>query len=254
MTTVDGPGAFQEVYTFDGWDAYDVPFDNEIWQVGLLKSVVRTDGLQTTTETRTYVEGDTLSTSNWQHSSSWVSCGSSRKRAAIKFVKPSQIQTVTQRDGGTYTTTLSNFDQYGNPDTITESGDATRTTTLDYWYSTPENILDGRLALRDQNPGSYETHIYSTKGQRTRTCLEDTNINCTTGLRTDFTYDGFGRLTKEVVENDSEDRERSYFDFAFGKPERDVINMNSVSDIEINRNINARGLVDWEEDGRDAAT
>src|SRR5439155_8770233 len=38
-------------------------------------------------------------------------------------------------------TAYSNYDAYGNPQTIIETGDASRTTTLTYFYNTAKNIV-----------------------------------------------------------------------------------------------------------------
>lgn len=59
------------------------------------------------------------------------------------YVPYQSTQTIT-RGGLTYTTTYGAFDSYGNPKSITETGDKTRSRSLTYWYNTAKNIVHGK--------------------------------------------------------------------------------------------------------------
>ncbi|OGP71564.1 MAG: hypothetical protein A2W09_05650, partial [Deltaproteobacteria bacterium RBG_16_50_11] len=58
------------------------------------------------------------------------------------------------RDGKTYTTNYNNYDPYGNPKTISESGENTRNRQLTYWYNIPKNIVQNK-PLSETVSGSF---------------------------------------------------------------------------------------------------
>ncbi len=73
---------------------------------------------------------------------------------------PRKTRTSIQRDGKTYTTNYSNFDNYGQPRTIIETGDKTRTTSLAYWYDAAQNTVLGKISSESVSggfPGAFTT-------------------------------------------------------------------------------------------------
>ena len=80
---------------------------------------------------------------------------------------PYLIQKSITRDGKTYTTNYGAYDHYGNPTSISESGDKTRNRTISYWYNTSKNIV--------QNKPSSETVSGSFSGNFTTNYSYDTN-------------------------------------------------------------------------------
>jgi len=125
-TTVTTPSG-TEVYRHVGWGTVG---NNELWKVGLL--------LQRTTGS---VHSESL---QW----------SSQQVAAQSYYRPDQSRLVTDaatfapvlvsrtivQDGTTYRTTYAGFDSYGNPATIAESGNATRSRSLT-WFVNPSRWI-----------------------------------------------------------------------------------------------------------------
>ncbi|OGP72780.1 MAG: hypothetical protein A2V86_08735 [Deltaproteobacteria bacterium RBG_16_49_23] len=108
---------------------------------------------------------------------------------------PLMTQNSITRDGRTYTTNFSNFDAYGNPQTISASGDTTRNRSITYWYNTSMNIVKDKPAAETVSggfPGSFST-----------TYTYDTNTGNLTqlnkyGVITTFTYwDQYAGPTKK---------------------------------------------------------
>ncbi len=253
-TTISGPLGYSEVYDLIGFGSYQHP-DPNLFKIGRVESKTVTDDVQTVQETITWTEGDTLS-NHWRLSSPWGGCINSRGLSPVKFVKPSSITRTITRDGTQRSTTTSNFDQYGNPQTITESGEVLRTTNLDYWYSTSLNILEGRLTLEEKSPGGRERRFYDTLGRLDRLNIHPTSATATNGVDTTFAYDTSGRVTETRTENGNgihDDRITRFESYSFGKPERDEYENNSA-DVNVNRDINALGLVAWEENGREGSS
>ncbi|HMW39537.1 MAG TPA: Ig-like domain repeat protein [Saprospiraceae bacterium] len=102
---------------------------------------------------------------------------------------PILTQQIITRDGASYTTKYSNFDDYGNPTTISEAGSngGNRTTSLTYFYNRDKWIVkqvknesfDGSSTIRsfDSNGNLLSlnqdsvvtTHTYDKQGNRTST-------------------------------------------------------------------------------------
>ena len=145
-------------------------------------------------------------------------------------------------DSKTYTTNYSNFDDYSQPKTISETGDASRTIARTYWYNTSLNIID-RIAS--------ESITYNSTTFSTNYTYNTTNGLMTSksvaGVVTDYTYHPNGNL--KLITDDS-DRwiENTAYQYAIPK----TINKGGVYTIE--RSINWAGTIDWEKNGRNYTT
>jgi YD repeat-containing protein len=80
---------------------------------------------------------------------------------------PYLTQKSIMRDTKTYSTNYSGYDNYGNPGSVTETGDKTRNRNISYWYNTSKNIV--------QNKPSSETLSGGFSGSFTTNYSYDTN-------------------------------------------------------------------------------
>jgi YD repeat-containing protein len=150
------------------------------WKLGLLveKSV---DGLATETYTWTR---RLLSPDEYQVIRSWALLR--ENPFTTLFYVPLLAGVSRTVDGASYTTTYSNFDTYGNPGTIVESGPngGNRTTTRTYLNDTAKWII-GRL--KDESfTGSSTTRLFDANGNLTSITRE--------GVTTSHTYDSQGNV------------------------------------------------------------
>jgi YD repeat-containing protein len=238
--------------TFHGWGGSDYM----MWRVGRPKSrsvETKQSGatLQSVSTTWSWTEGSTASTDVQLSPTSWHGCANTIFENSVKFVKPTQVQTIVTRNGGTYTTTQSGFDDYGNPGTVSESSSdgLSRTTTLDYFENSSYNIHVGHVEERNPNPGGLECWSYDTKGRMTRQRVNPTSCASTNGIETRFKYDSGGNLTRRESENTPYDQWTDYESYRFGVPER-IEKYNNSGNITIDRDVNAFGSPVSETDGR----
>ena len=101
-------------------------------------------------------------------------------------------RTIT-RDSRTYTTNYSAYDSFANPGTISETGNASRTTTSTYYIDTTKNIVRGRPLSQQVTvgPQSFTTAFtYDANGN-----LKTTNQY---GVLTTFNYFANGNLQSRV--------------------------------------------------------
>lgn len=98
------------------------------------------------------------------------------------------------RDGTTYTTTYSDYDTYGNPGTIVQTGDQglSRTAKLTYFTNTGNNILH-KLATLTIDGKPVINRTYDSQGDM----LTDSRY----GLTTTYTYDLFGNVATKTDPN-----------------------------------------------------
>jgi len=249
---------------FHGWGTWTFD-DSNMWRVGLLKSSTETrksggSDLETTTETTTWEEGASIS-SDTRKSSLWGGCASSRQMIGIHYVKPTTVTRVVTRKDGTpdsqYTTTTSNFDDWGNPGLIEESGDISRTTEIEYWQDTTNNIMIGHISARDPDPGGCECIKYDSLGRISKRFVnprtDDVSACSSTtpsyARETRYSYDSHGNLSQEVRENGSMDLTTTYTNYSYGQAERVTVE-NGSPDILYCKNILPLGTVEWETDGR----
>src|SRR2546427_1258000 len=193
VTTITQAGCKTERYTYKSFgslpDQQGTPV-NQLWQIGSLLTKEILNG-STGVQTETYSWSPSVAISNDQVSNgNWGGLIGFLFDDHI-FVPQLSSKTVT-RDGKTYTTTYSNYNAYGDPGTITESGDASRTTTLTYFTDAVKNIVKNHpLSQAVTVGGETFTTNYS----------YDANGNLTTsnryGVMTTFGYTN-GNLTSRT--------------------------------------------------------
>ncbi|MGD0331449.1 MAG: DUF6531 domain-containing protein, partial [Nitrososphaeria archaeon] len=179
-TQVNDPNGRVIKYTFF---SYGKPLPSgSLWEYGLPKTKETVNE-----ETLTYTYGPSKSISH----DDYIIAGLGRDSDI--FV-PQMNQSTNKRDGKVYTTSYSKYDAYGNPQTISESGDKKRTTNIQYWYSNAaKNIVhDKRLT---------ETITGDFQGSFTTNYTHDDNGNTKSiqkygpsGATTKFDYYGNGNL------------------------------------------------------------
>jgi YD repeat-containing protein len=145
------------------------------------------------------------------------------------------------RGGQTYTTNYSNYDSYGNPGTISESGDKDRITSISYWYNTSKNIVQNKPSSETVSggfPGSFTTgYSYNSDGS-----ISQLNRY---GVTTDYGYYSNGNLQSET---NARGKTTSY-DWSYG-----VIKKITAPEYTINRAISTNGTIASETNGRGYTT
>lgn len=142
------------------------------------------------------------------------------------------------RDGSTFNRDFNDFDSYGMPKTIVESGNGNLGRTLNYTYI--NKTSNGQWILGLLNTSS----ISNVSGSVVQTyydsgLLESVNSY---GVNIDYTYDTEGNIDSITDANGNVTYLSNYYR---GIPETE----NHPESIEINRNVNYDGTVDWVEDG-----
>jgi len=152
-----------------------------LWMVGLL--MTKTSG---NSETETYAwSNQQISTEQYRRPGAYYNYNDAATYA------PVLAQRKIVRDGASYTTTYSNFDGYGNPLNVSESGPSggSRSTTLSYYTNTTKWIL-GKLQ-NETYSGSSVSRTFDGNGNIT-------SIN-TDGVTTSFAYDSQGNISTATL-------------------------------------------------------
>lgn len=160
QTSIALPNGEKTIYEHVGADNYS---STQIWKVGTLlnKKYVSSTGSTMREEKYTYDQGINLSTQNDFHLYKATSGNNDHYTAQLTSLA------ITQ-DGTTYTTTYGSFDSLGNPKTITEVGNANKTTTLTYYNHLANWIIgkteDVTVASSDGADGGKIDRAYKSDG------------------------------------------------------------------------------------------
>jgi RHS repeat-associated protein len=196
-----------------------------MWKLGLPKSK-EVVGEETTTYT--WINSASISTDDYVA----PYCG----RDSYTYVPFIAFQAIT-RGGKTYTTAYSNYDGYGNPKTLSETGDTTRTKNLTYWYNTSNNIVQNKPsseAVSGGFPGAFSTNFtYNGNGNLTQ-------LN-KYGVVTNHSYYTNGNLYSTTDANGN----TTSYQWTNGKISKITNPIYSIS-----RSINSNGTVASETNGR----
>lgn len=146
---------------------------------------------------------------------------------------PLLTQRSISRGGGTFTTSYSNFDGYGNPRSIYESGNRSHSITRDYCTNTSKWIINV--------PG---TDYITGTGQISRSFDGNCNLTNETrfGVHTGFTYDGAGNMASRT---DANSRTTNYSLHLRGIPQIE----NRPEGVTISRTIDQSGNILSQTDG-----
>jgi YD repeat-containing protein len=187
ITTVSQSGCSRvERFTFHSFGTIG---NGNIWRVGSLLKKETLNGA-TLVQQEDYVWNPSAAISNDGRSNGlW---GPTPITDTQIFMPLLGSRTIT-RDSRTYTTSYSNYDSFANPRTISETGNASRTTLLTYYTDTTKNIVRGRPLSQQVTVGaqSFTTSFtYDANGN-----LKTTNQY---GVLTTFNYFANGNLQSRV--------------------------------------------------------
>ena len=154
------------------------------------------------------------------------------KSDAGAFVPVLQERTIT-RDGTAYRTAFSNFDLYGNYATVTETGNATRTSSRTYFVN-PTLWIVKQLKNHVISGGtSLERDFYS-NGNMSREARN--------GVATTFQYDGDGNVSQST---NARGFSRTFLSYFRGVPQTE----NHPEGVGITRVVDGNGNVTSQRDG-----
>ncbi len=234
VTTISAPGV-TETHHFYGWGNTG---SNYIWKVGLPMSKDYSGNLNQSESYSwsqgTLISNDTLANGNWGNTGGQV------YDSAI-YVPFLSSKSIT-RDSKTYTTNYGSFNTYGDPQSISESGDLSRSKSVGYWTNTTKNIVKGK-------PSS-ETMSGGFSGTSSKSWSYDSNSGYPTqfnnnGIVTNYNYGSDGNLSSIT---DANSKQTSY-QWTNGRISRETNPVYSVS-----RSINTNGTIASETNGRGYTT
>lgn len=234
VTTVTAPDV-TETHTFYGWGNTGM---NNVWKVGLPMSKSYS-GNYTLSESYAWTQGTQISNDQLANAN-WSGTGGQVYDSYI-YVPFLGNKTIT-RDGKTYSTTYSSINTYGDPQSISESGDsggATRSRTLSYWTNTTTNMVKGKPSSESVT-GSPFTGSASTSWTYDSNSGNVTNIT-KDGVSTTYGYDTKGNLSSVT---DANNHAITYL-WSYGRISRETNSYYNIS-----RTINPNGTIADETDGR----
>jgi|GEM_PF-919434 len=227
-TRVTAPDNTVYIYTYHGGKA--CASSGNTWQMGL--PVVEKIG---TTQTKTYTWAKSSYISDDQE---WV-FDYWDEQTFVPYLQEVEIT----RDGEDYTTSYSNYDTYHNPQTITEVGQKTRTTTLTYFnndtYYIHGLVATKGISVTGESPSYNTTYTRNSQGKVTQESKY--------GVVTSYTYTSEGDLTR-TTDDEGNWVELSNYDKGVPK----TINYNNL--YSITRTVNWEGTIASETNGRGYST
>ena len=258
-TVTQAPDGFTETYMYHGWKS-ECPTQviggqlcSNIWRVGRPKSVVITkSNVPVKSETYTWGQYSTISTLNSVANAGWGGLELQGTVWDISVKVPLLTNKAITRDGQQYSTAITSYDSYGNPQTITENGNKVRTKNLTYWYNTTKNIVRGKPATERVTGGfpgdftTYYTYDAGSKGNLTtvkKYASNSTNV-------ANYTYD---TLTNNLQTVRDANNNTTTYGWSNGRVAT-VSNPAYNPATKVSRVINPDGTVDSETDGRGKTT
>lgn len=163
-------------------------------------------------------------------------------KAATKLPIALEYRTVLSQKtvNGTFTTAYSNFDSFGNPQTISETGTASRTTTRTY-FNNPSNWIVG--LLEDETvDGLTIDRTFNPDGT-----LQQINQY---GIRESYEYYNTGDLSKRKWIKAGLNYEVRFESYFRGIAQSEIWPGNVIK----GRGVNASGTIAWERNGRNFVT
>lgn len=189
VTTIGRPDGKQDTYTIYGFGyVAGKNATGYTWLVGLTQELARAN--------RAEVEVLTWNASSTPASAATYSAPVYSGNCGPYLVYDTSTYSATlarrqiARDGSTYSTDYSDFDAYGQPRTVTETGQQSRTTIWTFFYAPDANLVRGRPLTQlvcvggscFNNAWTYNATTYA---------RESENMS---GVLTSFGYDQYGNL------------------------------------------------------------
>ena len=224
--TVNHPSGLREEYDYYG---YKDASTGNVWKLGLMK------------EKRSYWSGSNIQTetNTWDNKTiGGERCGEFPQTAYDTYAyAPIRTNYTIERGSKSYSNGHSGFDKYGNPGTLSESGDLSRTTIYTYDYNTTKYIVD-RVSREVISAGGSSRTI-----SRTFNSNGDKTSENRYGAQTDYGYDSYGNQTSVTDDNG---HTTGYSNYSYGMPET----ISKAGIAYIYRDINWAGTIRYESDGR----
>ncbi len=196
-----------------------------VWMVGLLAS--KKDG-DARTETYTWTK-QKLGSENYLRPGAFV-----LKVDPGETNAPVLARSLIEQDGAAYDTSYANFDVYGNPQTITESGagGGNRTTARTYFASAAKWIV--KQLQNESYSGTSTARTFDVNGNLTSISVD--------GITTSYRYDAQGNTTAIVYPRN--------LTHTFGEHKRGIAQTETRPEgIQIAREVSDAGNVTSERDG-----
>lgn len=234
ITTITAPGV-TETHKFYGWGNTG---SNNVWKVGLPKSK-EYSGAFSLSETYSWAQGTQIS-NNQIANANWSGTGGQVFDLVIyvPFLTGKEIT----RDSKTYTTDYSSFNTYGDPQTISESGDISRSRSLSYWTNASKNIVKNKPSSESVTggfPGTSSTSWTYDSNSGNPTQIIKNNVT------TNYAYNSNGNLSSVT---DANSHTTSY-QWTYGK-----ISTETNLIYPVYRSINSTGTIASETNGRSYTT
>lgn len=237
-TTISSPNACS-VYEHTGSAVAD---NGEVWRIGTLQ------------EKRIYNNSNCSSSLLRTEIYNWVSLELSSQDLAHRrspaydanYSKPILQNLTIEQDNATFSTTYSDFDKYGFPQTTTESGpnSSSRVTTISYSHfdDTATWIIGQEDEATISGLGTIDNNYY-TSGVR-RGSLRSVSEYGRTAKQYDYYTSGSNKGAIRTI-TDELGNTVTYSNYYRGTPEKE----DHPESLVVLRNVNSTGTVQWEENG-----
>ena len=235
-TTVNAPDG---TYVYYHW-GYSGTANGSVWKVGLQHGRQVYQGGQLIEQVVNEWGSQVVSNENYWH-------GRHTSRIDVGTRAPLLMRRDITRDGSLYTTSYSTHDQYGNPQTKTETSNfyyggsgtvETRTINLTYQIDAARWLIN--LPKNESRPG------FGTI-ERTYDSAGNMRSENRYGVLTSYTYTGQGDVASKT---DARTKTTRYESYHRGIPQREI----QANDVVTTRVVNASGTVASETNGRGYTT
>lgn len=251
VTVINGPSV-TETHKFWGWknaSPYNISNYN-VWRVGLPISKEYNFNGTLYKEEYTWAPSTSVISLTPESNVSYGCAGEGITDSGT--YAPFNVSKTITRDGKTYATTNSNFNTYGDPQTVTETGDSSRTKTLTYCTNPTKNIVKGKPATESVTGSNFSgTSTTSWTYGSSSDCINVTQIT-KNGVTTVYEYHPLNSGTfntgnlKSIT--DANNHKTSY-EWLYGRISKETNPIYYKS-----RNINVDGTIESETNGRGYAT
>jgi YD repeat-containing protein len=240
VTTITAPDSVKEVHKFNAWG--NSP-SGKVWQIGLpISNEIYLNNSLIYKEAFAWTQGTEISYDDIGNPS-WNNGGGMAVDYSI-YVPFMSSKSIT-RDGKTYTANYSDYDVYGNPKAISETGDTTRSTSISYWYNTTnyKNIVSNKPSTvtvtgNTDFPGTFTTdYTYDSNNGNLKQVSKY-------GVVTNYAYNYYSGNLESIT--DANGNKTSY-EWTNGRISKKIMPQSLYS---ITRVVNSNGTIASETNGR----
>ncbi len=224
-TTVTRPDGKNDVYTMFGFGASSA---GNVWQIGLTQQVSRGSGTEVTSQT--WTPGPAVANSMLSAPGYSVCAGA--QPLIDTSIRPAQVtQRTITRDGISYSTSYQQYDAYGQPQSVSETGQQSRTTTWAFQYAPLDSDGATRLNLVRGLPTKQHVCVNGSNN-----CFDNAwtyngphysrDTQTLTGVKTSFSFGTDGNLANVSTAMNGQTVTLSLTGYTYGIPTG--LNFNSV--------------------------